>query len=159
MSLKEISWRVQANDLFDRESPRQINAEGVGLAAGLFELRHCVLAQGVRDSGQRTFTDFRLSWADGFIEVGTQPFDNHALVRMRGWIYGTPGPFESGSTVMQDATLLHAIAEAHVRLLAHASTHYEFGYEPNSPAGQIRACAMASRSGAEFITKLAHLGA
>jgi hypothetical protein len=92
-----VAWKVRSSDLFDRDSAVHIDASGVGLVDGLVELWRRVLSEGIRDSGQRTFTDFDLSWDGNHTDAGTQPFDNLEIARIRGWVYGTPGPFEGSA--------------------------------------------------------------
>lgn len=159
-----VAWKVRSSDLFDRQSAVHIDASGVGLVEGLVELWRRVLSEGIRDSGERTFTDFDLSWDGDRTDAGTQPFKNHELARLRGWVYGTPGPFENsgrteGRTALlarENTSLLRAIVEAHARLQAHAAP-YTDGFRADSPAGQLRAAARASANAAELVTMLAAL--
>lgn len=160
------SWELYAADLFDRESPAQIDARGAGLVDGLVELWRRVLSEGVRDGGDRTFTSFSLHWDGGSTDAGAQPFDNQALARMRRWVFGTPGPFEDNGPqnrkavlARENAVLLRAIAEAHARLHVLAGAPRTQGYVADSPAGQLRAVALATTSAVELEIKLTALGA
>ena len=114
-----MRWKLWARDTFDRETPPAVEAAGDGIVEGLRALWTRVLCEGVRDDGQATFTRFTLEWGDGgFADVRVEPFDNHALARLRGFIYGEPGPYEGGSPHRKPrSSLLDAVADAHARLL------------------------------------------
>jgi hypothetical protein len=144
----DLAWRVLADDTFDRRSPVMVDATGRGLAAGLRELWRRALTEGMRDSSDRTFTDFTLDIGE-HVDTGMQPFGNAAHAKLRAWIYGTPGPFDPGGAAdraeilaREDKALLDALVDAHARLLTHEDRVLP-GWQAESAAGQIRACALA----------------
>ena len=157
-------WTVCARDLFDRESPASIDARGIGLTDGLIELWRRALSEEVRDSGSRTFTSFSLDWAGGQTDVGAQPFDNHELAKLRGWVYGRPGPNEPGGVSGREAllerenlSLLRSMARAHLRMMGSDRGDWA-GWAPDSPAARIRACAASSADETEMEARLPGLG-
>jgi hypothetical protein len=159
---EKLAWRVLAKDTFDRHSPTQIDATGHGLANGLRELWRRTLSEGLRDSSDRTFTDFTLDTGE-WIDLGVQPFRNHELAKLRTWVYGKPGPFEPGGVASKEellarenTRLLDALVDAHARLLTHEDRALP-GWQADSAAGQIRACALACEDPAALVELLTAL--
>jgi hypothetical protein len=159
---EKLAWRVLAKDTFDRHSPTQIDATGHGLADGLRELWRRTLSEGVHDSSDRTFTDFTLDTGE-WIDLGVQPFRNHALAKLRTWVYGKPGPFEPGGAASREellarenAHLLDALVATHARLLAREDRALP-GWQDDSAAGLIRACALACDDETALVGRLATL--
>lgn len=159
-----MAWALHANDTFDRDSPTMVDARGEERIEGLVELWRRVLSEGILDSGIATFTCFSLYWDDCMTDAGVRTSDNHDLVRMRGWIYGTPGPYEPGGAAdradllaRENALLLRAVAEAHERLLAAGARRVSVGYLEDSPAYKIRKAADTSDSAFDLQVQLATL--
>ena len=103
----EAEWQVWYQDTFDRDCPRQVEAEGRGLAAGLAELWARHLRETVGADGQAGFSLFNLWWQQEArsVEVVGSP---DGLARLRAWVCDDEG----------DRALLWRLAAAHARLLA-----------------------------------------
>ncbi|MBN1250023.1 MAG: hypothetical protein JXC32_20330 [Anaerolineae bacterium] len=108
-------------DTFDRETPRQVQSEGRGLASGLAALWSYHLHEGVDAQGRPSFSRFNLWWTQRCvsIEIAEDPV---ALARLRDWLLtdnrrGRWHTIEAG-----DLDLLSRIAAAHSRLVL-ASEH------------------------------------
>jgi hypothetical protein len=117
----QTQWELWYQDTFDRQAPRQVEARGEGLAAGLRALWARHLLEGVTEAGQAGFARFNL-WLPAREQALSLPTDHPALVRLRAWLY-PPGaaaaqePFQAA-----DHHLLALIAAAHARLLAQGRT-------------------------------------
>lgn len=157
----DAAWEVWSLDTFDRDAPAHRDAAGRGLRAGLRELWRRVLTEGLLDSSDRTFTDFHLSCGRR-VDLGVQPFANRAYARLRGWIYGVPGPYEPGGAKDRDGwrerertELLDALVLAHERLLVGGGPVE--GFVRGSGPDRIRACVEASADVPALLAALAAL--
>lgn len=109
---KAMEWILTCDDLFDRECPPMVEAEGKDLLDGLTLLWSKHLREGLQDDGQRTFCRFGLSWSEAGVTVAATDVDyylrHHAAgaPKLRRWLLsGGPQP------------LLSILARAHLRLL------------------------------------------
>lgn len=157
----DAAWEVWSVDTFDRDAPARRDAAGHGLRSGLRELWRRVLTEGLRDSSDKTFTDFHL-WCGTRVDLAVQPFDNRAYARLRGWIYGVPGPYEAGGAEDREAwrerertELLDAVVLTHERLLADGGAGE--GFVRGSGPDRIRACVEASVDVPALLAALAAL--
>lgn len=108
----EVEWELWYQDLFDRESPRQVEMRGRGLAEGLRELWARHLLETVQADGVRGFSRFNLWLRQEHISVEIVG-DWGGQRRLRNWVYGQP----RGSTSLEldegGVALLDLIAETH----------------------------------------------
>ena len=104
----DAHWKVWYQDNFDRETPRKIEARGVGLTSGLGQLWRLHLREGVTATGSRTFSRFNLWWeqAGQSIEI-KGPREGEVILRQWVLVGGE-----------RQENLLHTIAVAHARLIA-----------------------------------------
>lgn len=85
----DATWQVWYEDTFDRECPRQVDASGQGLAAGIAQLWTRHLRETVQASGQRGFSRFNLWWKEEgrSVEAVGSPA---GMVHLREWILSEP---------------------------------------------------------------------
>jgi hypothetical protein len=133
------SWQIWYQDLFDRETARQVEKEGRGLVEGLSQLWQRYLSEGCLADGQASFARFNLWWeqAQTSIEIHGE---REGLRRLRMWFGDEP---DAGAE-----ELLHNIAVAHCFLLLRGQTGQE-----------IAALAAACSSRQEFEARLVVVGA
>ncbi|HNW93201.1 MAG TPA: hypothetical protein PKM88_09875 [bacterium] len=81
--MAEQAWTVWAQDMFDREAPRQQAACGRGLAQGLAALWRAHLDEGVQDDGRLTLTRFYLDVGGGQLQI---PDHRDGARALRGWL-------------------------------------------------------------------------
>ena len=108
----DAEWEVWYQDLFDRETPRQVEISGRGLMAGLSELwaRHLFETVGV--DGQKGFSRFNLWWKQPEKSVMvTGVWDG--MVRLRKWIFGSKRSASKGYLDDGDKDLLMKVAMIH----------------------------------------------
>lgn len=104
---KDVEWTLWCEDTFDRECPRQKDAEGRGLLVGLRELWLRYLRETVQPNGLTGFTRFNLRCDSKFIQI-EGPESRWA--KLREWVIdGEPS---------EQNLVLDAIAAAHMQLLA-----------------------------------------
>jgi hypothetical protein len=120
----EAKWQVWYEDLFDRECPRQVQAAGRGLAAGLVELWSHHLRETVQADGWRGFSRFNLWWVQAGQSVNVVG-DWEGLVRLRGWIFGSPLREKKDHFGAVDPDLLMTVAAIHSSLIAAGKTSAE----------------------------------
>ena len=88
MPTSTTTWVLWHRDTFDRETPRSEEARGTGILGGLVELWTHTLSEGIDDSGEATFSSFRLDWGESAVEqisVWAPPSANSPLARLRRW--------------------------------------------------------------------------
>ncbi len=110
----KAEWQVFYQDLFDRETPRWIDATGRGLANGLVKLWARHLFETVRPDGGRGFSRFNLWWDQGSASIVG---DSKGATRLRHWVFGLKTSTRTGYTAAGDVRLLYRLAVAHARLL------------------------------------------
>ena len=120
----EAEWQVWYEDMFDRECPRQVQATGTGLAAGLVELWRYHLRETVQADGRRGFSRFNLWWVQAGKSVNVVG-DWEGMVRLRGWIFGTPLRARKDHVGAADPDLLMTVAAIHSSLVAAGKTSEE----------------------------------
>jgi len=120
----EAEWQVWYEDMFDRECPRQVQATGTGLAAGLVELWRYHLRETVQADGRRGFSRFNLWWGQAGKSVNVVG-DWEGMVRLRGWILGTPLRARKDHVGAADPDLLMTVAAIHSSLVAAGKTSEE----------------------------------
>ncbi len=141
----EAEWEVWYEDLFDRECPRQVQAAGRGLAAGLIELWRHHLRETVQAGGWRGFSRFNLWWVQARQSVSVVG-DWEGLVKMRGWIFGSPLRARKAHVGAADPDLLMTVAAIHSSLVAAGKT-----------SDEIVSAALAAGSREDFESLLAGL--
>jgi hypothetical protein len=75
----DASWQLWHRDVFDRECPANIDAEGEDLLAGLQALWTSYLRSGVQPGGSETFSRFHLIWRGGPVPSPHRRPLRHAL--------------------------------------------------------------------------------
>ncbi|MCJ7551144.1 MAG: hypothetical protein MUQ30_15830 [Anaerolineae bacterium] len=120
----EAEWQVWYEDTFDRECPRQVQAAGTGLAAGLVELWRYHLRETVQADGRRGFSRFNLWWKQAGKSV-TIIGDWEGMVRLRGWIFGPQRRAAMGHVGAAGPDLLMTVAATHSSLVAAGKTSAE----------------------------------
>jgi hypothetical protein len=106
----QAEWQVWYEDMFDRETPRQVEASGRGLAKGLIELWARYLGETIRPNGSEGFSRFNLWCTPRSVEIIG---NREGAVRLRGWVFG----IQEGSVRKRNRRLLNRIAVAHTRLI------------------------------------------
>jgi len=89
-SQPDSSWVLWYLDTFDSGADEE--AKGKDITDGLYQLWDKTLRESIDDSGNQTFTMFRLVWkavdsSQHIIEVQVKPRDNQNLVKLRQWVY------------------------------------------------------------------------
>ena len=82
------TWQLWHSDMFDRESAPSLEASGMNIIQGLYELWRYTLKEGIQDNGSASFSRFRLTWGNApttRVEVVVNPFNNLALIKLRRW--------------------------------------------------------------------------
>lgn len=141
----EAEWDVWYEDTFDRETPRQVQVSGTGLAAGLVELWRCHLRETVQANGQRGFSRFNLWWRQAHrsvVIVGEWA----GLVKLRGWVFGTRRLGEAGTRRSTRGNLLMTVAATHSFLVIAGRT-----------SAEIAAVALVARNPEDFEDRVAKL--
>mgnify|MGYP006299884463 CR=1 FL=1 len=144
-------WQLWVEDTFDRETPRQVEASGQGLAAGLIELWTRHLFGGVSDGGHATFTHYNLWWRQRSISIEIAP-DPVALRRLRHWLLGETAHGLEAAVATGDRHLQAHVAAVHGALVTAGAIR-------PSTAGSLPLleAAAATRRGDEFQSRLEEL--
>jgi hypothetical protein len=116
----DAQWQIWYQDMFDRECPRQVVAEGTGLVAGLCELWSRHLFETLQTNGQRGFSRFNLWWRQPGRSVEIDG-DRRAMSRLREWVYGDEEQVRD-RYVEGGESLLGRVAEMHARLVLGGET-------------------------------------
>jgi len=141
----EAEWQVWYEDTFDRECPRQVQATGTGLAAGLVELWRYHLRETVQADGRKGFSRFNLWWVQAGKSVNVIG-DWEGMVRLRGWIFGTQRRARTDRVRAAGSDLLMSVAATHSSLVAAAKT-----------SAEIISAAKAAESREDFEIRLTRL--
>ncbi|MFC1852754.1 hypothetical protein ACFL27_21355 [candidate division CSSED10-310 bacterium] len=107
----DVAWQVWYQDTFDRECPRQVEVEGVGLVKGLTELWARHLHGTIRPDGQKGFSLFNLWCPQNHQDIeiiGAMA----GQVQLRQWIFG-----QNKSRGEGDYSLLSLVATVHGSLI------------------------------------------
>lgn len=117
MQSSRIDWVLWHHDLFDREAPASVQARGRELPAGLYQLWLSTLSESLLEGGTASFSRFQLCWGDPMqrAEIPVQPFENPALLKLRGWIWQNGSPANS---LLPTSAILQRLADLHHGLLA-----------------------------------------
>jgi hypothetical protein len=130
----DATWELWYQDTFDRDCPRQVEAAGVGLVAGLLTLWRHHLFETVRADGKRGFSRFNL-----WLRQARQS------IRITGaWA----GQTRLRTWAREDDALLGEVAVVHSHLLLAGET-----------SAPILAAARDVTSQAEFEARLVKIGA
>ena len=118
----EIKWELWYQDVFDRETPRQVEKSGSGLVAGLMELWLHHLGEAIIADGRVGCSRFNLWLKRDRISIRIMG-EGEGLVKLREWIFSEHE--SSGHRLRQgaDHELLQAIVEIHNRLLRVGETN------------------------------------
>jgi hypothetical protein len=117
----EAEWELWYQDTFDRECPRQVQAAGKGLAAGIMQLWTRHLFETVRGDGGKGFSRFNLWWMQQsrsieiFCEWG-------GMVRTRKWVFGDQQQKDKEPVGEENQALLARIAATHGCLILAGQT-------------------------------------
>jgi hypothetical protein len=141
----EAEWQVWYEDLFDRETPRQVQATGWGLAAGLVELWRYHLREAVQADGRKGFSRFNLWWKQAQESV-TIVGDWEGMVRLRGWIFGPERCARKDHVRAAGSDLLMTVAATHSSLVAAGKT-----------SAEIVSAALVAESREDFQSRLGRL--
>ena len=117
----DAEWELWYEDVFDKECPRQVEAVGRGLLAGLAELWARHLFETVRVDGQRGFSRFNLWWKQQGKSVEVVG-EWDAMIRLRKWIFGNKRQAYKSHVEESDKELLMTVARAHGCLLLDGQT-------------------------------------
>ena len=141
----DAEWEVWYQDMFDRDCPRQVEAAGRGLAAGLTELWARHLFETVQADGSEGFSRFDLWWKQRQESVSlVGPWEG--MVRLRKWIFGDRRYTDQGYVAAGDRALLMQVARAHAGLLLVGQT-----------SEKIAAAAARCTNRREFASQIADL--
>ena len=105
-------WQVWYQDMFDRETPRQVVAKGTGLAAGLTELWRRHLHEAVQPNGSLGFSRYNLWWKQASRSASVVG-DSAGLVQIREWALSRARRNQEGS----GEDVLSAVAGVHSHLM------------------------------------------
>ena len=111
-------WQLWYSDAFDRDAPPSLQANGVNILRGLYELWLYTLKEGVQDNGSASFSRFHLTWGNtpaARVDVAIRPFENAALLKLRQWAHLTEHAQE------QSISVLSRLAQLHFALLQKSS--------------------------------------
>jgi len=124
------TWQLWHSDMFDRESAPSLEASGMNIIQGLYELWRYTLKEGIQDNGSASFSRFRLTWGNTpttRVEVVVNPFNNLCLIKLRRWANLMSQHKENkGILIVQsleeqrDAILMR-LAQLHYELLQNSS--------------------------------------
>lgn len=147
----EARWQLWVEDTFDRETPRQVEVSGQGLAAGLIELWTHHLFGGISDGGHATFTRYNLWWRRRSISIEIAP-EPLPLRRLRRWLLGDTKQGRASAVATGDRDLQAHVAAVHGALIIAGATR-------PSTAGTrpILEAAAATRDGDDFRSRLVGL--
>jgi hypothetical protein len=107
-----VEWKLWYQDLFDRESPRQIEASGTNLLEGLIELWKRHLQETVQAEGQKGFARFNLWIVEDEVSVEIRG-SWEGQRKLRSWLVENPD---------QAPARLKELAAHHLRLLVSGET-------------------------------------
>ena len=110
----EAEWKLWYQDMFDRETPRQVEIAGRGLVRGLAELWTRHLKESVMNGGQPGFARFNLWWEQESRSITIQG-DRDGMRRLRAWLLGDRLSPPEGTLLDQD--LLARVASSHAKLV------------------------------------------
>jgi len=114
-------WQLWYSDTFDRDSSLALQASGINIINGLYELWLYTLREGILDNGSASFSYFHLTWgntATTRADVAVNPFHNLALQKLRRWV-GFISPAQEIED-RKDAILLR-LAQLHYESLKKSS--------------------------------------
>jgi hypothetical protein len=121
------AWKLEYDDLFDREEPRSVDETGIGIIEGLVALWCKTLHEGVDEKGRRTFSAFALQWDRRYASVPIHPTEpNPTLAKLRAWVFP---PLQEGTKPPADAwkdgcpTAPHARNDELLRRVARLHLH------------------------------------
>jgi len=114
-------WEIWHQDTFDPDSPRQVEAAGQGLLAGLVQLWARHLFETVQADGRKGFSRFNLWWKQETRSVEIVG-DWEGQVRLRQWVYGDK---PSTDRKTGDQALLQWIAATHQQRILRGETSAE----------------------------------
>lgn len=141
----DATWTVWYSDLFDREMPPQVEANGTGLIDGLTELWVRFLFETVRPDGSAGFSRFHMQWERGSFMIEG---DRSGKARLRRWVFGEKTHTTRGYLDEADVGLLRQVAMTHgVR------------YGVDVSGQQILRAAADARDRRDFESRLARLRA
>jgi hypothetical protein len=151
-------WWLEAKDTFDRDSRPLVEASGKDLLEGIQLLWSRTLNDGLLDSGDASFTAFRLCWEDeGGADstcLGVHPFGNRELALLKGWVGYHDG---TKATAVDPLGLLPLLARCHASLLA-GNPRFTGGWEESSEAKTILRLVRASADAKQLREALESLG-
>lgn len=98
-------WTLWHIDLFDRNTPDSIEAEGTNILHGLYQLWRHTLREGAAD-----FSTFRLAWGDTVTATATVCIEPSDLFKLQLW-----------SDAIGEDALLRRIAKLHLAFLQKSS--------------------------------------
>jgi hypothetical protein len=116
-------WEVWYQDMFDRETPRQVEVTGQLLVEGLVELWARHLFGTVQKDGKKGFCRFNLWWIPEGKSIEVVG-DWEGQVRLRKWVY--PLKRQTNRSVgTQDRVLLEKVAVKHWQYIQRGETSAE----------------------------------
>ena len=122
-------WTLKHQDTFDRETRHSVEAGGVNILCGLYELWKHTLHESVDDAGKASNSSFYLTWGEAIATtagVAVDPLDNPALVKLKRW-----------TTNVGEEILLSKLAELHFRFLKKSSRWTARSLDPNEESREI----------------------
>ena len=112
----EARWEIWYEDLFDRECPRSVDVDGVGLVKGLTELWARHLLESVMENGSTGFARFNLWWAEKGQSIAVAG-DWDGQTQLRKWVFGNRRTARGGYAQGGDVRLLAEVALTHCSLI------------------------------------------
>lgn len=116
------AWQLWHSDIFDRDSPPSLQANGTNIVQGLYELWLYTLKEAILDNGSASFSRFQLTWgntASTRVDVFVEPFANPSLMKLRQWSH-LMSQNQNSEEEQKEAIILR-VAQLHYELLQKSS--------------------------------------
>ena len=116
------TWQLWHSDMFDRDFPPSLQANGTNIIQGLYELWLHTLKEGLLDNGSASFSRFQLTWgntAPTRVDIAVSPFNNLPLLKLRHW--ANLMTHNQNSEEKQRVVLLLRLAQLHYEFLQKSS--------------------------------------
>jgi hypothetical protein len=124
------AWQLWYIDSFDRDTLPSLQASGINIVHGLYQLWLYMLNEGILENGSASFSYFYLTWGNTpvtRVDIFVTPFNNLTLLKLRRWAgLMHPGPDSenrqnTGDSKDKREALLLRLAQLHFELLQKSS--------------------------------------
>jgi len=115
--LQDSRWQLWYQDLFDPETPRQLESQGQGLEKGLIALWLHHLRDSVMRNGQPGFALFNLWFMEEKRSIRIQSCGT-GMAKLKQWVLQPDPVFDPSASGKPNQQLLEKIVQAHCQLIA-----------------------------------------